>query len=54
MVRCSCGEEVVEGGGEEVRAEGAGLVQLRWQRAAPPQQFRYPRHDPLLFALQGS
>jgi hypothetical protein len=35
----SCGEEVVEDGVEEVRAEGAGLVQLCY----------YLRHDLLLF-----
>jgi len=44
----SGGEEVEEGGGEEVRAEGAGLVQLRFQRVAPPQQFLHPRHEPML------
>ena len=43
----SRGDEMVEGGGEEVRAEGAGLVQLRFQRVAPPQHFLHPRHDPL-------
>jgi hypothetical protein len=31
--RHSCGEEVVEGGVEEVRAEGAGLVQLHFPHA---------------------
>ena len=44
----------MEGGGEEVRAEGAGSVQLRFQRVAPPQQFRHPRHDPLLFGQRGN
>jgi hypothetical protein len=39
----------MEGEVQEVRAKGAGLVQLRFQRVAPPQQFLLPRHDPLLF-----
>ena len=39
----------MEGGVEEVRAEGAGLVPLRFQRVAPPQQFLHPRYDPPLF-----
>lgn len=49
--QCSCGEEVVEGGGEEVRAEGAGLAQLRFQRVALPQQRLHPRHDLLLLSV---
>ncbi len=44
----SCGEEEAEGGVEEVHAEGTGLVQLRFQRVAPLQQFLHPRHDALL------
>ena len=44
---------MVEGGVEEVRAEGAGLAQLRFQRIAPPQQFLHPRHYPPLFGQRG-
>jgi len=40
---------VVVGGGEEVRAEGAGLVQLRCQRVALPQQLLHSRHDLMMF-----
>jgi hypothetical protein len=42
----------MEGGIEEVRAASAGLVQLRFQRVAPPQQFLHPRHNSLLFGSQ--
>ena len=40
----------MEGGFEQVLAEGAALVQLRFLRVAPPQQFLHPRHDLILLA----
>ena len=45
MAALSRREEVVEGGVEEMRAEGPGLAQRRFQRGALPQQRLYPRLD---------
>jgi hypothetical protein len=47
--RGSCGEDLVEGGVEEVGGGGARGGEPGFQRGAPAQQLVHLRHDPLLF-----